>query len=40
MFSFECTERNETVNKFSLAGDKEKQLKQPGFTHSDCGPNT
>ena len=32
---------NETVNKILLVGDKfmrEMQLKQPGFTYSDCGP--
>ena len=31
---------NETVNKFSLVGDKfmpEMHLKQPGFTYSACG---
>ena len=31
------------VNKFVLAGDKflpERQLKQPGFTYSACGPFT
>ena len=34
---------NETVNKFILSGDKfmpEMHLKQPGFTHSACGPFT
>ena len=34
---------NEIVNKFLLAGDKymsEMHLKQPGFTHSACGPFT
>ena len=34
---------NGTVNKFLLAGDKflpERQLKQPGFTYSVCGPFT
>ena len=34
---------NEIVNKFLLAGNKfmsEMHLKQPGFTHSDCGPFT
>ena len=32
---------NEIVNKFLLACDKiipEMHLKQPGFTHSACGP--
>ena len=31
---------NETVNKFSLAGDKfmsEMHFKHPGFTYSACG---
>ena len=34
---------NETVNKFSLLGDKfipEMHLKQPGFTYSACGAFT
>ena len=34
---------NETVNKFSLAGDKlmpEMHLRQPAFTHSACGAFT
>ena len=34
---------NETVNKFSLAGDKlmpEMHLRQPVFTHSACGAFT
>ena len=34
---------NETVNKFSLAGDKfmpEMYLRQPGFTYIACGPFT
>ena len=34
---------NEIVNKFLWAGDKfmpEMHLKQPGFTHSACGPFT
>ena len=34
---------NEIVNKFILSGDKfmpEMHLKQPGFTHSACGPFT
>ena len=34
---------NEIVKKFLLAGDKfipELHLKQPGFTHSACGPFT
>ena len=34
---------NEIGNKFLLAGDKsmpEIHLKQPGFTHSACGPFT
>ena len=34
---------NEVVNKCLLAGDKfmpEMHLKQPGFTHSACGPFT
>ena len=34
---------NEIVNKFLLAGNKfmsEMHLKQPGFTHSVCGPIT
>ena len=34
---------NEIINKFLLAGDKsmpEKHLRQPGFTHSTCGPFT
>ena len=34
---------NEIVNKFLLAGDTfmpEMHLKQPGFTHSTCGPFT
>ena len=34
---------NEIVNKFLLAGDEfipEMHLKQPGFTHSVCGPFT
>ena len=34
---------NEIANKFLLAGDKfmpEMHLKQPGFTHSACGPFT
>ena len=34
---------NEIVNKFLLAGDTfmpEMHLKQPGFTHSACGPFT
>ena len=34
---------NEVVNKFLLVGDKfmpEMHLKQPGFTHSACGPFT
>ena len=34
---------NEIVNKFLLVGDKfipEMHLKQPGFTHSACGPFT
>ena len=32
---------NEIVNKFLLTGDKfmpEMHLRQPGFTHSACGP--
>ena len=32
---------NEIVNKFLLVGDRfmrEMYLKQPGFTHSACGP--
>ena len=35
--------RNETVNKFLLAGDDsmpEMHLKQPGFTYSACGTFT
>ena len=34
---------NESINKFLLAGDKfipEMHLRQPGFTHSACGPVT
>ena len=34
---------NEIVNTFLLVGDKfmpEMDLKQPGFTHSACGPFT
>ena len=34
---------NEIVNKFLLAGDKfmpKMHLRQPGFTHSACGPFT
>ena len=34
---------NEVVNKISLAGDQfmpEMYLRQPGFTHSTCGPFT
>ena len=34
---------NETVNQILLVGDKfmpEMHLKQPGFTHSVCGPFT
>ena len=34
---------NEIVSTFLLAGDKfmrEMDLKQPGFTHSACGPFT
>ena len=34
---------NEMINKFLLARDKfmpEKHLRQPGFTHSACGPFT
>ena len=34
---------NGIVNKFLLVGDKflpERQLKQPGFTYSACGPFT
>ena len=34
---------NKTINKFLLPGDNfmpELQLKQPGFTHSDCGAFT
>ena len=34
---------NEIVSKFLLVGDKfmtEMHLKQPGFTHSACGPFT
>ena len=34
---------NETVNKFSLAGDKfmpKMYLRQPGFTYIGCGPFT
>ena len=34
---------NEIMNKLLLAGDKfmpEMHLKQPGFTHSACGPFT
>ena len=34
---------NEIVNKFLLAADKfmpEMHLRQPGFTHSACGPFT
>ena len=34
---------NEIVNTFLLVGDKsmpEMNLKQPGFTHSACGPFT
>ena len=34
---------NKIVNKFLLGGDKfipEMHLKQPGFTHSACGPFT
>ena len=37
------TKLNETVNKFLLGKDKfmpEIHLKQPGFTHSACGPFT
>ena len=37
------TKLNETVNKFLLGEDKfmpEIHLKQPGFTHSACGPFT
>ena len=36
-------EMNEIVNKFLLASDKfmpGMHLKQPGFTHSACGPFT
>ena len=38
-----CTNMNEIVNKFLLAGDQfmtEMHLKQPGFTYSACGPFT
>ena len=34
---------NKMINKFLLAGDKfmaEMDLKQPGFTYSECGPFT
>ena len=34
---------NDIINKFLLTGDKflpELHLKQPGFTHSVCGPFT
>ena len=34
---------NNVVNKFLFAGDKymtEMHLRQPGFTHSVCGPFT
>ena len=34
---------NKIVNKFLLGGDKfipKMHLKQPGFTHSACGPFT
>ena len=34
---------NKIVNKFLIAGDKfmsEMHLRQPGFTHSACGPFT
>ena len=34
---------NEKINKVLLAGDKfmhEMHLRQPGFTHSACGPFT
>ena len=34
---------NETINKFSLVGDKfmpELHLRQFGFTYSACGPFT
>ena len=40
---FEIIKLNETVNKFSLAGDKfmpKMHLKQPGFTYSTCGSFT
>ena len=34
---------NDIINKFLLVGDKcmpEMHLRQPGFTHSACGPFT
>ena len=43
MHKLNCIKMNEIVNKFSLASDKfmfEMHLKQPGFTHSACGPFT
>ena len=34
---------NETITKFSLAGEKfmpEMHFRQPGFTYNSCGPFT
>ena len=41
IFCLKCIKMNDFVNKFLLACDKfmpEMHLKQPGFTHSACGP--
>ena len=43
MFCFKVYKINDIGNKFLLDDDKfipEMHLKQPGFTHSACGPFT